>query len=433
MAFSKMTDFTFSHAAQDDTPDLDPTEVKTDFDSRGDEIKDYLDDLIDALNGENASSNIGAKAVSGLSGTTPQALIESLKTALDEAILGAIPDNSLATAKYQDGSVTAAKVAADVATQAELDAVLQAAIDDLDNLAGTGRTTETVKDNADNIDTVTNTLSAHLADYAHHYYADEGNTDAYAIAPDPAITDYAAGQVFNVLCPTANTGAATLNVSGKGAKAIKKNVTADLVTSDILAGQIITVVYDGTNFQIISSILPADASETVKGIIQIATSAEVTAGTDTLKAVTPAGVKVELDKKLNGSKTYGNAAYTDTIPGSSDLLKTIAIGSGKKFGMLTIRRTAISDANTTHGVMVFFDATGDYAKVVGNTQGNYPSVWSARHLGKITNSYYGYYATSNPNIDIVDVYIDGSNLKILFHNNHTSDQALACTLDWEVW
>lgn len=36
---------------------------------------------------------------------------------------------------------------------------------------------------------------------------------------------------------------------------------------------------------------PADASETVKGIIELATNAEVTAGTDTVRAVTPAGVK----------------------------------------------------------------------------------------------------------------------------------------------
>ena len=41
----------------------------------------------------------------------------------------------------------------------------------------------------------------------------------------------------------------------------------------------------------------ADASATVKGIVELATAAETTTGTDTVRAVTPAGLKVELNKK----------------------------------------------------------------------------------------------------------------------------------------
>jgi hypothetical protein len=41
-----------------------------------------------------------------------------------------------------------------------------------------------------------------------------------------------------------------------------------------------------------------DATETAKGIVQLATAAETTAGTDATKAVHPAGLKVELDKYL---------------------------------------------------------------------------------------------------------------------------------------
>jgi len=84
------------------------------------------------------------------------------------------------------------------------------------------------------------------------YATDSSGTDAYAVTPSPAITAYAAGQVVTFKAGTANTAAATLNVSGLGAKAIKKNVNIDLATGDILASQIITVVYDGTNFQLVS-------------------------------------------------------------------------------------------------------------------------------------------------------------------------------------
>ena len=44
---------------------------------------------------------------------------------------------------------------------------------------------------------------------------------------------------------------------------------------------------------------PANASETVKGIVELATSAETTAGTDNTRAVHPQGLKTALDLKLN--------------------------------------------------------------------------------------------------------------------------------------
>lgn len=82
------------------------------------------------------------------------------------------------------------------------------------------------------------------------YAVDASGTDAYEITITPAITAYATGQVFTFKAGTANTGAATLNVSGLGAKTIKKNVSTDLETGDILANQIVTVIYDGTNMQL---------------------------------------------------------------------------------------------------------------------------------------------------------------------------------------
>jgi len=89
----------------------------------------------------------------------------------------------------------------------------------------------------------------------HDYAADSVGTDAYAITITPAITAYSAGQEFTFNAGTANTGACTLNVSGLGAKTIKKNVSTDLETGDILLNQIVTVVYDGTNMQMKSSVV----------------------------------------------------------------------------------------------------------------------------------------------------------------------------------
>lgn len=93
---------------------------------------------------------------------------------------------------------------------------------------------------------------ADVQNNAFTYAADTGSTDAYAITLASAPTAYTAGMVVHFKANTANTGACTLNVNGLGAVAIKKlGGTKDLSDDEIKAGQIVTVVYDGTNFQMI--------------------------------------------------------------------------------------------------------------------------------------------------------------------------------------
>lgn len=86
------------------------------------------------------------------------------------------------------------------------------------------------------------------------YAADAGGDDTYSVTLDPVPAAYYAGMEVNFKPTTANTGACTLDVNGLGAKTIKKNVSSDLATGDILAGQMVKVLYDGTNFQLVSDI-----------------------------------------------------------------------------------------------------------------------------------------------------------------------------------
>lgn len=83
------------------------------------------------------------------------------------------------------------------------------------------------------------------------YAVDAVGTDAYGITIS-GFTTYTAGQTFKFKAATANTGACSLNINAVGAKTIKKDVSSDLTTGDILANQIVVVVYDGTNFQLVS-------------------------------------------------------------------------------------------------------------------------------------------------------------------------------------
>lgn len=61
--------------------------------------------------------------------------------------------------------------------------------------------------------------------------------------------------------------------------------------------------------------LAVTASETVAGKVELATAAETTTGTDNTRAVHPAGLKVELDKKLalaGGTMTGALVAQNNT-------------------------------------------------------------------------------------------------------------------------
>lgn len=81
--------------------------------------------------------------------------------------------------------------------------------------------------------------------------ATAAGTNTYTATLTPAIAAYTSGATYYIKFTNANTGAATLNLNGLGAKSIKKSVTSDLVAGDILAGQVMPLSYDGTNFQII--------------------------------------------------------------------------------------------------------------------------------------------------------------------------------------
>jgi hypothetical protein len=95
-----------------------------------------------------------------------------------------------------------------------------------------------------------------------------GTPNTYVITTDPPITAYVTGQVFYFKAAIANTGASALNVDGFGVKNIKKDYDQATVSGDIKASQIVAVIYDGTNFQMLS--YPADvvtegATQTLTG------------------------------------------------------------------------------------------------------------------------------------------------------------------------
>ena len=93
---------------------------------------------------------------------------------------------------------------------------------------------------------------------------DTGTANAHVIALSPAVTAYAAGQKITFKSGAASTTSSTLNINGLGVKTIKKKNDQNIAAGDIESGSIVTVVYDGTNFQMTSQ-LATDGGLTIGG------------------------------------------------------------------------------------------------------------------------------------------------------------------------
>lgn len=218
------TSFTLSSATDDDGIAL-PSGLYYFTVDNGDSNKEYL------------SGTLSGTSVTGVSTVSRQG-VETSGAARAHRVGASVIITDFATYKvYMDQIALVSAPDASPTVKGVVEEATQAEVD-----AGTtsGATTARLYQNPGTI----------RAKAYHDYAADAGSTDAYAITITPAITAYATGQVFVFKANTANTGAATLTVSGLTAKTIKKSATLDLATGDIVAGQIVTVIYDGTNMQL---------------------------------------------------------------------------------------------------------------------------------------------------------------------------------------
>lgn len=83
------------------------------------------------------------------------------------------------------------------------------------------------------------------------YGVDSESGDAYEISLDTSPGSYTAGLSLLFKANTTNTGASTIDVNGLGVKDIKKygqSGLSALEDGDIQSGQIVNIVYDGTQF-----------------------------------------------------------------------------------------------------------------------------------------------------------------------------------------
>lgn len=78
--------------------------------------------------------------------------------------------------------------------------------------------------------------------------ATTGSANAYVLTTGLSLAAYATGQKFTIIPNFSNTGAATINVDGLGAKDLKRSASVALSSGDLTSGATYTIVYDGTQF-----------------------------------------------------------------------------------------------------------------------------------------------------------------------------------------
>lgn len=87
-------------------------------------------------------------------------------------------------------------------------------------------------------------------------YASTGSTPNYVLTPTVALAAYVTGERYSFRANFTCGATPTLNISGLGAKNIKKFVNgttkANLAANDIMSGQAVTVEYDGTDMLMVT-------------------------------------------------------------------------------------------------------------------------------------------------------------------------------------
>jgi hypothetical protein len=173
-----------------------------------------------------------------------------------------------------------------------------------------------------------------------------GSANAYVCAPTPSVGAYATGQKLRITTNFANTGAATVAVSGLATKSLVKvagGVTTALAANDLRLGQVAEFVYDGTNFQMTTPIGNAPA-----GGGTIASTTSVLKG-DNAGNATAASAGTDYAPATSGTsmlKGNGSGGFTNASAGSDYVAPSGALGAATATSINKIAFTAPTTAGT---------------------------------------------------------------------------------------
>jgi hypothetical protein len=188
---------------------------------------------------------------------------------------------------------------------------------------------------------------------------------------------------------------------------------ADLPAAASIAGSDLILVRQGTTERsaLASQLTAASATETVSGIVELATTTEARTGTDTVRAVTPAGV--QFAKISQGAPTtIASAATVDIGAANSvavEITGTTTISSfGTNYNGPRFIRFASSGGSLTHSASLNLPGNASFGRLAGDTCIAYPnsalSGWNVIHYQRQAFTPQSYIpAASGANSDITSL------------------------------
>jgi hypothetical protein len=218
-------------------------------------------------------------------------------------------------------------------------------------------------------------------------------TDTLTGSVTPALTAYAAGNLFSFVVANTNTTAVTINIDGVGSKAITRTGSTALVAGDMVAGQVALIEYDGTRFQLLNG----------NSFTNLLVSGTLNYGGVTLtNAVTGTGKMV-----LDTSPTVNNPTVTNYVEsvvaiGTVSSSNTIALTNGTVQTATLTASTACTFTMPTATAGKSFVLLLKQAASTGNGTATFTSVkWGTSGAPTIT-------ATAGK-MDILTFIADGTN------------------------
>jgi len=188
--------------------------------------------------------------------------------------------------------------------------------------------------------------------------------DTITGALTPALTAYAAGQMFYFVAAGANTGAVTLNINSLGAKAVTRDGSTALAAGDINSGEIVVVVYDGTRFQMVNA-ANSFGNTTINGTLTVT-------GTTTLSGLT-ASTALALDASKNVVSVTNTGSGNNVLATSPTLTtpnlgtpSAVTLSNGTGLPLTTGVTGTLGVANGGTGQTTYTNGQ----LLIGNTTGN---------------------------------------------------------------
>lgn len=191
-----------------------------------------------------------------------------------------------------------------------------------------------------------------------NYAVDTGAANAYVVTmPQPPLSLYD-GYTIQFKAANANTTSSTINVNGLGAKSLVNTDGSVLQSGDVVAGAMITAVYDGTKFQITSVMQGAvntavnakNAAVTAQGLAE---DAQGLAEDARDAAIVAQGLAEDAADTLNIPPVAGESGkwlYTD--------------GVNKSWETLTTYADLLSEATLSSDTVVDFVFPGGYSQYI---------------------------------------------------------------------